>query len=98
MSSHEGSGSADELADGEDPSTTSSKEAERWVSVYTELINLETNLINEVKVRISKMSPEARRETERTNLPALEKDAKRFRARLGFWRERLAQLKGNRSD
>lgn len=94
MSSDEASGSSSELAEGEDPSTTSSREAERWVSVYTELINLETDLIESVKVRISKMSAEARRETERTNLPALEKDASRFRARLAFWRERSAQLRG----
>ncbi|MDQ6709814.1 MAG: hypothetical protein M3Z11_04585 [Candidatus Dormibacteraeota bacterium] len=93
MSSHEGSRSVGELAEGEDPLTTSSREIERWVSVYTELIKFETDLINEVTVRISTMSPEARRETERTDLPALQKDAERFGARLAFWRERSAQLK-----
>ena len=60
--------------------------------MYTELTEMEDDVIKSVKERISHMSPEARRETERTNLPALEKDAKRFHARLAFWRERIGQL------
>lgn len=76
----------DELAEGEDPSTSSLKEAERWVSVYTELTHLESDLITEVNDRVSTMSPD---------LPVLQKDAERFRARLTFWREREAQLKDN---
>ena len=93
MSDHGPTHSADELAEGEDPSTASIQEAERWVSVYTELIHLEDGLIKSVKERIAKMSPAARRETERTNLPALEKDATRFHERLAFWLERRDQLK-----
>jgi len=72
VSNHEGERSVDELAEGEDPSTSSLKEAERWVCVYTELTHLESDLITSVKDRVSTMSPEARRETERTNLPALQ--------------------------
>jgi hypothetical protein len=93
MPDHEPTQSSDELAEGEDPTTASLQEAERWVSVYTELIHLEDDLIKSVKERIAKMSPAARRETERTNLPALEKDDARFHDRLAFWRYRLAQLK-----
>ncbi|HEY0492029.1 MAG TPA: hypothetical protein VGD57_00985 [Candidatus Dormibacteraeota bacterium] len=82
----------EELAEGEEPSTTSRDVAERWLSVYTELTELEDDVIKSVKDRLPRMSPEARRETERTNLPALEEDAKRFHARLRFWRQRLAEL------
>jgi hypothetical protein len=82
----------EELAEGEDPSTNSRDIAERWVSIYTELTEMEDDVIRAVKDRLTRMSPEARRETERTNLPALEEDSTRFHKRLGFWRQRLAQL------
>ncbi|MEO6797506.1 MAG: hypothetical protein ABI401_09300 [Candidatus Dormibacter sp.] len=93
MPDHGPTHSSDELAEGEDPSTASVQEAERWVLVYTELVHLEDNVIKSVKARMSRMSPAARRETERTDLPALEKDDARFHDRLAFWRERRDQLK-----
>ena len=91
----QGSHTPDELAENENPSTTSRQEAERWVSMYTELTQMEDDVIKSVKERIAHMSLAARRETERTNLPVLEMDSKRFHARLAFWRKRVGQLSGS---
>lgn len=93
MSTHDPLHSPDRLAEGENLSTTSRQEAERWVAMYAELTHFETELIDSVKAKLTRMSPEARRETQQTNLPGLEEDAARFRARLAFWRDRLTQLK-----
>jgi hypothetical protein len=92
MAEHDAEHSVDELAAGEDPSTRSRQEAERWVSMYTELTELEDGVIKSVRDKMARMSADARRETERTNLPTLEEDAKRFHARLAFWRKRLTEL------
>jgi hypothetical protein len=88
--------SRDKLAEGEDPSTSSRQEAERWIAIYTQLSQLEGDLIKTARERLPRMSPEARRETERTNLPMLEQDSERFNSRLAFWRERLAKLSAQR--
>ncbi|HEY9286518.1 MAG TPA: hypothetical protein VIT43_00685 [Candidatus Dormibacteraeota bacterium] len=76
------------------PSTASSEQASRWVAVYDELLEMETSVIESVRARLIGMSSEARRITERTNLPQLENDAASFRSRLALWRDRLAQLEG----
>ena len=75
-----------------DPLTASSREARRWVAIYKELVQMETNVIQSVRDRLSAMSAEARQITERTNLPQLQNDVELFRARLALWQERLAQL------
>jgi hypothetical protein len=92
MPSHQQREDEERLARGEDPATSSPREARRWISVYTELVEMETTLIKSLKARIQSMSDEARQITEQTNLPELEKDADRFRSRLAFWRQRLAQI------
>lgn len=87
----------DELSDltGEgNPSTASTRQASRWVAVYSELLEMETTVLESVRSRLGGMSSEARRITEWTNLPQLEKDAESFRSRLALWRDRLAQLEG----
>ncbi len=94
MPDQEATHGPDELAEGENPSTRSRQEAEQWVQMYTELTEMEDDVLKAVKERMSSMSPSARRETERTNLPTLEADAKRFHARLAFWRQRLRELTG----
>jgi hypothetical protein len=76
------------------PSTASSQQASRWVAVYSELLEMETSVIEYVRAKLSSMSSEARRITEDTNLPQLERDCESFRRRLTLWQQRLAQLEG----
>jgi hypothetical protein len=40
-------------------------------------------------------SDEVRREVELTNVPVVVAQAERFRQRLGYWDERVAQLNGH---
>jgi FtsZ-binding cell division protein ZapB len=96
MASEERSQQSPGLAEGEDPSTTSVREARRWISVYSELLKIEGEVLESVRSKLARMSEEAREITEQTNLPSLERDAEHFRARLAFWRERLSQLERSR--
>ena len=80
--------------EGEHPSSASHQEAKRWVSVYAELLAMETTVIGSVRAALCDMSSDARRITEMTNLPQMENDVEHFRTRLALWRDRLAQLEG----
>jgi hypothetical protein len=94
MAGSEGDPPSDPTGEEGNPSTASSQQASRWVAVYSELLEMETSVLESVRERLKGMSSEARRITERTNLPQLEKDAEGFRSRLALWRDRLAQLEG----
>lgn len=80
--------------EGEHPASASHQEAKRWVSVYAELLAMETTIIGSVRAALRDMSTEARHITEMTNLPQLENDIDHFRTRLALWRDRLAELGG----
>ena len=87
-----GSAGDNDLTEDENPATASRQQAKRWVSVYSELLAMETSVVESVRAKMSRMSGDARRITEQTNIPQLEKDAESFRSRLELWRDRLAQL------
>ena len=79
---------------GEDPATDSLEEARRWVTVYSHLVKLETELLDVLAGTIAKMPSEAQREAEQTNLPVLASQVERFRHRLEYWVGRKNLLEG----
>jgi hypothetical protein len=76
----------------EDPETSSASDARRWVSVYSELVHFEEEMLIRIRERMRTLSTLAREEAERSNVPALEEDCRRFRSRLGYWEKRLSTL------
>lgn len=77
---------------GEDPETGSLTEARRWVVVYSHLVELEQQLLDDLAAMIPRMPSEAQKEAEATNLPVLTSQFERFRHRLDYWSKRRAAL------
>jgi hypothetical protein len=78
--------------DGEDPNAQSPEAARQWLRAYAELFELEADMLDLLAERLPRMSDEARREAEETNLPVIVSQFERFRHRLNFWRKRRNQL------
>lgn len=79
--------------DGEvDPRTASLDEALFWRKVYVEILAMEEKVLARVKELMAAESDTARREVELTNVPVITAQADRFRARLGYWDDRLMDL------
>jgi hypothetical protein len=78
--------------EGENPQTTAFSEIQRWIRLYSELVEFEEATLRRMRGSMGWLSYAARKEAERTNLPALMDDCRRFRARLTYWRQRLRDL------
>jgi hypothetical protein len=79
---------------GEDPGSQSLADAERWIAVYHQLVNLEQQLLDVLALIIPSMPEAARKEAEETNLPVLASQVERFRHRLALWQKRRDELEG----
>lgn len=77
---------------GEDPGSDSLGEAQRWVAVYQQLVELEQHLFDTLAFHIPTMPDSAQREAEETNLPVLTTQLERFRHRLAYWQKRRDEL------
>src|SRR5581483_2521540 len=79
--------------DGEEiPAAASLKQALYWRQIYTEILAMETKVLNRIHQLMAKQSEEARREVELTNVPVVVAQAEKFRQRLGYWEARIQQL------
>jgi hypothetical protein len=74
--------------EGEDPTIYSPEVNRRWQAAYSELLHLETGLLHFLSEQVPRMSADAQREAQLTNLPLIESQVERFRQRLEFWRQR----------
>ncbi|HEY4845615.1 MAG TPA: hypothetical protein VII89_07960 [Candidatus Dormibacteraeota bacterium] len=79
------------LAVGEDVSTTSVRDAQRWSDFYRELSSFQQTL-RRLKRQVGGFSGNRRREAVRAVLPGLIADSENFERRFAFWERRLAQL------
>ena len=84
-------GNSDSLAVGEDVSTMSVREAQRWSDFYRELSSFQQTL-RRLKHQVRGFSGERRKEAVRLALPELIADSENFGRRFAFWEGRLAQL------
>jgi hypothetical protein len=78
--------------DGEDTSAQSPDVVRQWMKAYTELLELEADLLALLGERLPRLSAEARQEAEETNLPVIVSQLERFRHRMEYWRKRRDQL------
>ena len=80
--------------DHEDPDTRSHDVAKVWAIAYTELVDFEETLLNQVTERLESLSEGARHEAELTNVPMMVDHLQTFKYRKAFWRQRLSELNG----
>ena len=66
-----------------------------WRQIYTEILAMEEKVLDRIRQLMNTQSDEVRREVELTNVPVVVAQAERFRQRLGYWDERVAQLNGH---
>ena len=84
--------------DGEvDPKAANLEQALFWKQIYVEVLAMEEKVLVRIQDLMEKQGPEARHEVELANVPVVAAQAARFRDRLGFWTDRVAELEGARA-
>jgi hypothetical protein len=66
-----------------------------WQKIYVEILSMEEKVLARIRQLMDSQSEEVRREVELTNVPVVVAQAERFRQRLGYWNERVAELDGD---
>jgi hypothetical protein len=79
------------------PGVSTLKHALYWKQIYTDILAMEEKVLARIRQLMDTQSEEGRREVELTNVPVVVAQAERFRQRLGYWDERVAQLNGKSS-
>ena len=77
------------------PAEATLEHALYWRQIYTEILTMEEKVLDRIRQLMNTQSDEVRREVELTNVPVVVAQAERFRQRLGYWDERVAQLNGH---
>jgi hypothetical protein len=82
--------------DGEgSPEHSTLESALYWREIYTDILAMEEKVLERIKQLMRTQSAAGRREVELTNVPVVVAQAERFRQRLGYWEERVAELDGD---
>jgi hypothetical protein len=76
------------------PGDSTLEHALYWRQIYAEILAMEEKVLDRIRQLMNTQSDEGRREVELTNVPVVVAQAERFRQRLGYWDERVAQLNG----
>ena len=66
-----------------------------WQKIYGEILEMEEKVLARIHQLMNTQSDTVRREVELTNVPVVVAQAERFRQRLGYWNQRVAQLDGH---
>lgn len=74
------------------PGDASLEQANYWKQVYSEILAMEEKVLARIQELMLTQSDTARREVELTNVPVVVAQAERFRQRLGYWDDRVAEL------
>lgn len=83
----------DRLLPGEDPSSHYADDARHWIEVYDELLRFKTRLLQVAEDTLKDVHGQpARHEVVETDRVVLQTEVNRFRNRLAFWKDRLADL------
>jgi hypothetical protein len=86
-------GDPDQLMDGEaDLGSASIDQARFWRKVYSEILVMETKVMERVQELMAVESPTVRREVELTNVPVIASQVERFRQRHAFWDLKVREL------
>jgi hypothetical protein len=77
------------------PGDATMEQALYWKKTYTEILAMEEKVLARIHQLMATQSDTARREVELTNVPVVVAQAERFRQRLGYWDDRVEQLRSN---
>ena len=80
------------MASEPDPTQATLEQALFWSRIYREILAMETEVMDRIRLLMAKQTREARNEVELTNVPVVAAQAERFRRRLEFWTARLREL------
>lgn len=84
---------AQRLLPGEDVVTTNPRQVRRWLTIYTELIEVRQRLIITSRELMTGPSDEANTELDEHWMPMLQLELEHFQRRLAFWQGQ-ARAKG----
>lgn len=65
-----------------------------WSQIYAEILGMEEKVLRRIRQLMAKLSADARREVELTNVPVVVAQVEKFRRRLGYWEARVQELNG----
>lgn len=82
----------DRLLDGEDPETLQVHDADHWIRVYRDLLDFKRQLLATANEIVPDMADAARAEVGKTDLTAMDAEARKFQRRLSFWQLRRDEL------
>ena len=77
------------------PADSTLESALYWREIYSDILEMEEKVLARIRQLMDTQSDAGRREVELTNVPVVVAQAERFRQRLGYWDERVAQLDGD---
>jgi hypothetical protein len=77
------------------PADSTLEHALYWQRIYGEILEMEEKVLSRIHQLMDTQSDAVKREVELTNVPVVVAQAERFRQRLGYWNQRVAQLDGN---
>ena len=78
--------------DGRHRDTSSLDVARYWSDAYRQLLEFDTAALNYMREQIEDLPIEVRREVEVTNIPIMDGQIERVRARLAFWESKEREL------
>jgi hypothetical protein len=85
----------DVLLPGERPESEEPEDAELWIGVYAELIEVKDSLLATMLDQMKKLTEQARDELARVDEAIIRDQSARFRRRHAFWEARLKQLRAD---
>jgi hypothetical protein len=86
----------DRLLDGEDPETLQVHDADHWIRVYQDLLAFKRQLLATANEIVPDMADAARDEVGKTDLMAMDAEARKFQRRLHYWQQRRGELAARR--
>ena len=81
------------LMPGEDPSSPYIRDAEHWITVYSELYNFTVGILNRFRTEMAGLQKPAQEYLQSHDVVVHEEQIQRFAQRLAFWNRRLARLR-----
>ena len=72
-----------------DPAGASREEAQFWIGIYGELLEMQDKVLARAWELMAAQSENDRRRVSLNNLLGIEAQSSRFRDRLSYWQERL---------
>lgn len=86
------------LMPGENPLTVEPGDILHWLTVYGQLVAFKNKILTDMRGALPNLTEEAASEVAGIDVELVERQKKRYRARLGFWEERAREIAGIRPN